>query len=340
MKTDILLFTQTMHALLSSFLSLQSALAICTEILSGKSEKKFTTQIIKKVNEGKKLSTVLSEHKLFTSFYVSLVAIGEESGTLAHVFGHLASYLKAKKNMRTKIAQALLYPALVLITAIVVVFVLTIFVMPRLESIFEAFAESSANIPMQMANIKLHFFISGIIMSALIALIVACTIAHSFNQKAAFALDTMLLKLPLVKDFILTMQLYDFSFAMKLLTSTHFPFVQSLTYSKAVLINRRIKKAIETVCKNITDGHGIGKSFEKEKLFPKYLTVWIKIAEENGEAAKAFSQLCEYYQSENETIVTGITQSAEPVFIAITGAIIIGIIAQFIMPIFNLLGAL
>ena len=177
-------------------------------------------------------------------------------------------------------------------------------------------------------------------MSALIALIVACTIAHSFNQKAAFALDTMLLKLPLVKDFILTMQLYDFSFAMKLLTSTHFPFVQSLAYSKAVLINRRMKKAVETVFKNITDGHGIGESFEKEKLFPKYLTVWIKIAEENGETAKAFSQLCEYYQSENETIVTGITQSAEPVFIAITGAIIIGIIAQFIMPIFNLLGAL
>ena len=46
MKTDILLFTQTMHSLLSSFLPLQSALAVCREILAGKAEKKFTDTIL------------------------------------------------------------------------------------------------------------------------------------------------------------------------------------------------------------------------------------------------------------------------------------------------------
>ena len=62
----------------------------------------------------------------FSPLYISLISIGEESGTLAQVFGHLSIYLKAKKNMRRKIIQALLYPCLVLFTAVAVVIILTV----------------------------------------------------------------------------------------------------------------------------------------------------------------------------------------------------------------------
>lgn len=117
MKTDILLFTETMHSLLSSFLPLQGSLAVCREIIPEKSGKKFVSGILQKVNEGKKLSEALGQEKNFPALYVPLVAVGEESGTLADVFGHLAFYLRDRKNMKQKMIQALLYPVLVLVTA-------------------------------------------------------------------------------------------------------------------------------------------------------------------------------------------------------------------------------
>lgn len=340
MKTDILLFTQTMHSLLSSSLPLQSSLAICEKILTGKGEKKFTVRILKKVSEGKKLSAALFEEKLFSSLYVSLVSIGEESGTLAQVFGHLALYLCDKKNMKRKFIQALLYPAFVLLTAIAVVLVLILFVMPRLEIIFEAFANSSDNIRMQMNRIKYGSFVTIGIMICCAVVTALCFTAHKISSKAAFIIDDVLLKLPVIKDFIMTMQMHDFSFAMKLLTQTHFPLLESLDYAKDVMSNFRIKKAVNSVCKNITEGCDIGKSFEREKLFPKYLAVWVKIAEENGKTQDSFSQIFNYYQNESENILTGLTQAAEPVFILLTGALIIAIIAQFVIPVFNLLGTL
>ena len=109
MKTDILLFTETMHSLLSSFLPLQGSLAVCREIIPEKSGKKFVSGILQKVNEGKKLSEALGQEKNFPALYVPLVAVGEESGTLAEVFGHLAFYLRDRKNMKQKMIQALLY---------------------------------------------------------------------------------------------------------------------------------------------------------------------------------------------------------------------------------------
>lgn len=340
MKADVLLFTQTMHSLLSSFLPLQSALAVCKEVLTGKAEKKFTAKVLKKVNEGKKFSSALSDEKLFPPLYVSLVSIGEESDTLPQVFGHLAVYLNGKRNMKRKIIQALLYPALVLATAIAVVFILTIFVLPRLEGIFEAFTNSSENIETQISKVKSGSFVSMIILFGFMVILAACLAARRLNAKAALAIDSVILRIPLIKDFAMTMQMHDFSFAMKLLTQTHFPLLKSLAYAKNVLSNIRVQKAVESACKSIACGKSVGKAFEDEKIFPEYLTAWIKIAEENGEAAEAFSQIFNYYQNESESLLTSITQAAEPVFILITGAVIIAVIAQFVIPVFNLLGAL
>ena len=340
MKADVLLFTQTMHSLLSSFLPLQSALAVCKEVLTGKAEKKFTARILKKVNEGKKFSNALSDEKLFPPLYVSLVSIGEESGTLPQVFGNLAAYLNGKRSMKRKIIQALLYPALVLATAIAVVFILAVFVLPRLEGIFEAFTNSSKNIETQLNKIKAGSFVSIIISFSFMAILTVCLAARRLNAKAALAIDSIILRIPLIKDFAMTMQMHDFSFAMKLLTQTHFPLLKSLAYAKNVLSNIRVQKAVESACKSIACGKTVGKAFEDEKVFPEYLTAWIKIAEENGEAAEAFSQIFNYYQNESESLLTSITQAAEPVFILITGAVIIAVIAQFVIPVFNLLGAL
>ena len=341
MKIDILLFTQTMHSLLSSFLSLQDALSICSEILTDSTEKKFVTRVLKKVNEGKRFSEALSENKKeFSPLYISLVSIGEDSGTLAEVFGHLCLYLKNKKNMNKKIMQALLYPILVLITVIIVVVILTVFVMPRLEGIFEAFANSSEDIGIQMGKIKMNFIVAAIVVILLAVLFICCVLLRRVNSKIGLTLDALVLKIPVIKKLVLTFQMYDFSFAMKLLTGSHFSLVQGLIQAKEVLGNQYIKQSTEKVCNKIIDGYGVGESFECEKIFPKYLTVWIKIAEENGNTGEAFTQICDYYQNENENILVNVTQAAEPIFTLITGVIIIGIIAQFVIPVFNLLGAL
>ena len=341
MKMNVLLFTQTMHSLLCSSLPLQSALSVCVEILSGKAERMLTKRILKEVNEGRKLAEVLAEEKkLFFPLYVALVSVGEESGTLAEVFGHLASYIKDKKNLRQKILQAMAYPVLVLATAVVVIFVLMLFVMPHLEEIFMAFTESSGDIGNQVARMESHFRAGAILFLALILLIVVLVLLHRFNERGAFLIDCAALRIPLLRKVCMTMQMYDFSFAMKLLASTYFPIVPSLIQAKDVLSNRRLKKAVESVCEAVSGGAGVGESFEAEGVFPKYLTVWIKIAEQNGNSSEAFRQICDYYSAENENILAGVTAFAEPVFILITGAIIIAVISQFVIPVFNLLGAL
>lgn len=341
MKINTLLFTQTMHSLLMSALSLQDSLSVCCEILSSSADKKFCKKILKLVNEGRRLNDALSEYgSLFSPLYLSLVYIGEESGTLSQVFGKLSEYLKERKNIRQKMIQALAYPVLVLFTAVIVIFILLMFVMPRLESIFMAFAETSDEIVLRAESIKTHLVTFSVFMAGVILALLALLFVHKFNEKVAFYIDSVLLKIPGIGKVLTVMQIHDFSFAMKLLSDARFPFVDSLRQAAKVLSNLRLRKAVLTVFEKVSDGRSAGECFEAESVFPKYLVIWIKIAERNGNTALAFSQISDYYSGENENILGEITAFAEPVFILITGIIIIGVISQFVLPVFKLLGTL
>lgn len=341
MKINILLFTQTMHSLMNSSLPLQSALTVCSEILTGSNEKKFTASLLKKVNEGMKFSESLESYReIFPAIYISLVSIGEESGNLGEVFGRLSEYLKDKKNLRQKLFQALAYPVIVMICALAVIAVLVLFIMPRLEGIFQAFAGSSDEIKFQMMNIKKNLFVLFCAVITLGVVVLILMILRRVSDKCAYVMDSAVLKIPFISNVITTMQMHDFSFAMKLLSSAAFPLVPALNYSATVMKNRRMKSGVENACKKIMDGSKAGEAFESEGVFPKYLTVWIKIAQTNGNTFEAFNQICDYYSSENENLISEITSFAEPFFILLTGVIIILVISQFVVPVFNLLGAL
>ena len=164
MKIDVLLFTQTMSSLLKSSLSLQDALDIYSEICENKKDKKFYMKISQNIKNGNLLSSELSNYeKYFSVLYISLVKIGENSGTMIQVFEKLANYLKVKKETKEKIMQCLLYPIIVLLTAIVIVFIIMFYVLPRLQGIFEAFADNSKNILENVIQIKFSLLVFGII---------------------------------------------------------------------------------------------------------------------------------------------------------------------------------
>lgn len=341
MRANVQLFTQTMHSLLMSSLPIQDALAVCVEVLSGKGEKNLCKKILKNINEGKRLYDALLEYSaLFPSLYMPLVNIGEESGTLAEVFGKLKDYIRERKAVRQKVSQALAYPILVLATAVIMVFVLLLFVLPRLEGIFEAFTDSTGEIVRQTERIKSHFVIGAIFLFLAIFVSFFGMALRKLNERMAFIMDSFILKIPVIGKMVTAMQMHDLSFAMKVLIEVHFSFVESLKCAAQVLSNRRLRKSVLSACASISAGTSAGQSFENERGFPKYFVVWIKIAERNGNTAEAFGQIYGYYSSESGHILDGIMAFVEPVFILITGAVVTAVIGEFVFPVFNLLGAL
>lgn len=341
MRINVLLFTEIMASLLQSGLSLQDSLILAAIIHTKQKDKIFCNEISKGILEGKVLSECLKSYeKQFGFLYISFIQVGEQTGKLPEVFEKLSGYLKGKKQTKDQIIKNLIYPVLVLITAIIVVFVIVLFVFPRLQGILDAFGEVSEELAGRMDALELSVkWSGGIILLSCFLFSVLSIICH-FGKKTRMFIDSLILRIPVISKYVIYSETYDFAFSMKLLSSEYYPFEKSLLLSSKVIKNQRYKKSVVSVYEKVKQGNPIGKSFEEEKVFPEYLVSWIKIAEKNGNLLNSFAHIYEYFKREMENYSSGFFKTLEPVFILITGLIVIGIIVQFVLPIFNMVGTL
>lgn len=339
--SKLLLFTETLSALLKSGLPLQDSINVCSEIAGDIVLKSFCDNIHFQLDNGLSLSKVLKSYgKQIPSFYISLVEIGENIGSLQEVFEKLAGYYREKKHTCSKIYQALLYPLIVFITAIAVVCIIMFFVFPRLENIFEVFTENSSDIQQKVNSIKTCIYFSSVFFISSLLLFVSIIILHHFSSRIALYIDYVLFRIPFVSKCLQTVYSSDFSFAMKLLCSSGVTFSNALKQSECIVSNLYYQKELKNVRIKVEQGCEIEKVFSNRYIFPDYLTTWIKLTNKSGGIESVFAQIYEYYKNETSNIINSVVVSAEPFFILITGIIIFVLVLQFVVPVFSLLGAL
>jgi len=114
-KADRIRFATALQLTLESGVNLSSALKLAGETVIDVELKQKLSTIASQVSSGGQLSTGLQSANLFDDVALSLVAVGEESGTLANSFREIAS--RARQNFESWLMRftALLEPLLILI---------------------------------------------------------------------------------------------------------------------------------------------------------------------------------------------------------------------------------
>ena len=218
--------------------------------------------------------------------------------------------------------------------------VTVLFVYPRIESVFEVFTENSQEVALKINSLKSGLMIFCFIFLVLILSIILISILYKISSRFRLLFDSLVLKLPVLGNYIKTIETNDFSFAMKILCSSYIPFSESLLKAKDVVKNRSYRKALKDVHDRIVTGADIATAFENENIFPAYLITWINLAQNTGRIDDVFSQIYEYYNTESENISSRIVVTIEPALILLTGLFVFLLVINFVLPIVNLLGAL
>jgi type II secretory pathway component PulF len=128
-------------------------------------------------------------------------------------------------------------------------------------------------------------------------------------------------------------------FSLEVLTSTAYPLEVSLEVSSSVLSNFCLKRSLERIRIAIIRGEKLSSAFENEIVFPERIHQWISIGEASGDISRVFGQLRMYFQGELDRLTARIMLMIEPVLIVIVGFMLILFILQFIVPLFNVFGA-
>lgn len=339
--SDLVFFTRQLSSMITSGLTLIQALNILKNQLQNPSMSAVVEGIITDVEDGKTLSSALAKHpNTFSPIYIALIKTAESSGLLDKILARLADNLEKKQKLQRTIKGALMYPAIIVVMMIVVTFVMMIFVVPQLTSMY---TNLDIELPlMTQIVISLSEFMSTYWLVTLA--IVAGTVYYMRNwykkPEGRKVIDGYMLRLPVFGNILKQSIMADFTRTFSLLISSGSLVVESLTKSADVINNVHYKEAIELVAKRVEKGIDIGDAMGASPLFPPMVVEMTKIGGETGKLDESLLKASEYFEREVEESVKVMTTLIEPVIMVILALGVGFLIIAIITPIYNLISSI
>ncbi|MCB0851443.1 MAG: type II secretion system F family protein [Bacteroidetes bacterium] len=336
---------QRLYHLLSTLLNAGLGMMDCMEVVIDQSEKKVVREILislkTNLEEGKSLSESLAiESEHFSSFEVYSIQMGEQTGQMADIMDHLASYYEKQIRLRRKITQALSYPVAVIIVASLVLTFMIAFVVPMFEDIFKRFDTELPPITQFILNTS-QFLQSngGLILGGILG---TAIIFFLIRQKPAFKKITSLiiLNIPVMGKLMLKLHLSRFCYTFSLLLLAKVNMDKSLELLDKVISFYPIQTAVSHIHQKIIEGNTLYDAFIQHSIFPKYLTQIIKVGEKTARLDQMLQNLAKSLEEESEAGIGQFTQFLEPVLIVILGGMVAVILVSMYLPMFELSNAI
>ncbi|MEW6056744.1 MAG: type II secretion system inner membrane protein GspF [Bdellovibrionota bacterium] len=335
--TDVALATRQLASLIKASIPLVDALSALIDQTENERLKVVLSTVRADVNEGSSLAKSLSKHpKVFTGLYVNMIEAGESSGTLPLVLLRLADFQESQVRLKNKISSALMYPALMMLTALGLLVGIFIGVVPKIVKIFE-----SMNKPMPIQTqimIAISDFLVNYWWFLLACVFVAFTLLKRYinTSKGRRRWDAFLLTTPILGPLIRMIAVARFSNTMATLLSGGVPILTAMNIVKNIVTNTLIAEAIVQARENVTEGQSIAEPLKRSRQFPPLVIHMVAIGEKTGELPQMLQNVSVTYEEQVAVKIEGLTSLLEPAMIIFMGLVVGGIVASIFVPLIEL----
>ncbi|HKJ95588.1 MAG TPA: type II secretion system inner membrane protein GspF [Gammaproteobacteria bacterium] len=334
---ELTLFTRQLATLLGAGSPLEEALRAAARQTEKASMRNLVTGIRARVVEGHSLAEGLAQFpRAFSELYRATVAAGEHSGHLDQVLERLADYTERRHQMRQTVAQALVYPILLLVVSVAVVIALLTFVVPKITRVFEDTGQTLP--PLTRALIGLSGFLReyGIWLAlAAAAVVVGFGLAL---RRPAFRrqVHTALLRLPLIGSFIRGLNTARFARTLSILAGSGVQVLEALRIAAEVISNIPMREAVTDAAVRIREGTAISTALERSGQFPPMMVHLIASGEGSGRLEEMLERAADTQEREVEATTGVMVSVLGPAAVLIMGVVVLLIVMAMLQPIFQM----
>lgn len=286
---------------------------------------------------GDTISKALAKHpKAFSSFYVNMVRSGEESGKLDETFLYLADYLDRTYEVGNKAKNALIYPAFVITTFVVVMILMLTLVIPRVSAIL---IETGQEIPIytKIVIALSNFFVNYSVF--LVILVIGAGFAgwrFARTDKGRYSFDLLKLSIPYVGDLYRKLYLSRIADNLSTMLSSGISVVRAIEITSTVVGNSVYEDILTEATQQIKGGSPVSDAFAAHKEMPGIMVQMIKVGEETGQLGNILNTLANFYRREVNNAVDTLVDLIEPVMIVLLGLGVGVLLASVLLPIYNI----
>jgi len=340
-QKDLVIFSRQLATLFEAQIPIVQALKALVVETGKKALQKAIAEILDDITGGLSLSQAMAKHpRIFSSFYISLIRSGEESGKLQEVFTYLADYLERSYYLANKARNALVYPAFVLTVFILVFVLMLVVVIPRLSGIFE---EAGVALPIYtqivlFISLFLRKFGFFLLLLILIGAVLGWRWGKTPDGKIFF--HRIQLNTPFIGGLWRKLYMARLTDNLRTLIIGGVPILKALAITGDVVGNEIYRQAINGAIDSVKGGNTISAAFERVPEIPPLVTAMMRIGELSGRLDFILASIGKFYQKEVDAAVESLVALIEPLLIVLLGGGVALLVASIMIPIYTLVGNL
>lgn len=338
-----MLFTQELTLYLKSAVPLNEALETLGAHERLPSFRRIIRTLLEDVENGQPLAQSLRRFpKVFDELYVSLVEIGELSGTLPKSLEHLTHFLERSYTLRKKVQSIFLYPSIIVSVALLLGIVITIYILPQLVRLFGSFRIElplSTKLLLGFSQFIEHYgwwVLLGIGIGMLVtrSLLLIPMVWHGWQR--------LLIAVPGIGRFLRQYYLASFFHDTGILLKSGMPIAQVFGIEKRSHQHIRFRQLAADLERSLQEGRGLWQEIETKYayLVPPLVAKMIAVGERSGKLEDTFFYLSDFFDQEVERSIKNFTVLLEPILLIVIGGVVAFIATAILAPIYSLTGSI
>jgi len=338
-RPELITFCFHLSQLLRAGVNIIEALTDLRDTVDNPGFRQVVAGLIEDIEGGLRLSEALANHPyIFDGVFVALVRAGEQSGQLNEVLDELAENIKWQDEMASQAQRALIYPVIVLVVVVGVIFVLMIFLVPQLAITFKSLVpklprETELLIALSNIFVKWWYLLIGVPAAAGFAIFIAARSNDAMQQR----IDTLSIKLPVVGPIRYKIMLARFSTFFAMLYRSGISVLDCIQICEKIMGNRVMEQALQRVGRSISEGQGISQAFTATKLFPPLVLRMLRVGESTGGLDSALLNVSYFYNREVREGIAKMQSLIGPATTIVLGGLIVAILYTIFLPLYDVI---
>ena len=334
---DLILFSRQMYTLMRSGVPMVKSIFGLTQSTRNLQLLEAQKDILTNIESGRDLSSSLARHPdIFSTLFISMVRVGEETGRLDESFMRISQYLEREKETRERIKAALRYPMIVIVAIGIALAIINIWVIPVFAGLFE-----KANVPLPWQT-RVLLAISAfavawwpVILGGIVAGIIGFRL-YIKTENGRYNWDRYKLRIPLVGDIIHRATIARFARAFSMSLTSGVPLIQAMTVVSRSLDNLFISEHVLNMRNGIERGESLTRTARVTNMFTPLVIQMIAVGEETGQVDELLSEVASYYEREVDYDIKNLSAAIEPIMIVFIGIMVLILALGVFLPMWDL----
>jgi len=329
-------FTSTFQILAQSGIPVVEALVFIENDAAKLKIRLLAKEIRRQIMAGSTFAETIAKYpKIFGQIYIGLIRAGETSGELEKTMERLLDLLKKEQAIRGKVIGTLMYPAFVVLLAMVIITIMLVFVFPAFKEMFENQGKDLPWITATLMSLGEFLKAYWVLIPIFFGTIIFGSMFLLNWEPSKQRIDKFVLRIPLLSDLIQFSNFSNFIAVMQVAYEAGVPIVDCLYLSNLTLTNNTLRAKISAATGKVQQGQNLSGALRSTSVMPKMILFMIATGEQSGRLGDMLLQATIFIDKKLDAIIDTMTKMVEPLMLIFIGGIVLILALALYLPLFQ-----